>query len=158
MDPVQFSLYQKWTRSIFRSAKSGPRSGFWSAKSGPGPVFTLPMVDPIQFSKVDPSNFSSAKSGPGSSGVLWNRSAWAPRTDRFSDYDINSFITADKPLAAIYLSVLFEHYHPRYMPLSVYSHWHTHAVLVVAIRIPACCGNCFNPGATRLPDGSYKNT
>ena len=39
MDPVQFLLCQKWTRS-----------SFCSAKSGPGPVFTSPMVDPVQFS------------------------------------------------------------------------------------------------------------
>ena len=139
----------QWTRSSFRSAKSGP-----------GPVFALPKVDPVQFllgqkwtrssfhfangrpgpvfaqPKVDLSSFRSAKSGPGLSGVLWNKSGLHVQI-AFSDYDIklcvHSFITADKLLVAINLSVLSEPYHPRYMPLSVYSHWHTHAV---AIRIP----------------------
>ena len=85
---------------------------------------------------MDLSSFRSAKSEPGSSGVLLNKSGLRIQI-AFSDYDIklcvHSFTTADKLLAAIYLSVLFEPYHPRYMPLSVYSHWHTHAV---AIRIP----------------------
>ena len=135
MDPVQFSLCQKWTRSSFRSAKSGPGPVF-AAKSGPGPVFALPKVDPVQFSlcqkwtrssfhfanggpgpvfaqpKVDLSSFRSTKSGPGSSGVLWNKSG-LPIQIAFSDYDIKQYVFIvllqhDKLLAAIYLSVLFE--------------------------------------------------
>ena len=139
VDQVQFSLCQKWIRS-----------SFCSAKSGPGPVFARPKVDPVQFllgQKWTRSSFHFAKSEPVQVFVQ-------PRVDLvrvefcgtkvgstyrslFSDYDIKlcvySLNTADEPLAAIYSSVLFEHYHPRYMPLSVYSHWHTHAV---AIRIP----------------------
>ena len=37
MEPVQFLLSQKWARSSFRSAKSGP-----------GPVFAQPKVDPVR--------------------------------------------------------------------------------------------------------------
>ena len=76
--PVQFLLGQKWTRSSFHFANGGP-----------GPVFAQP--------KVDLSSFRSAKSGPGSSGVLWNKSGLRIQI-AFSDYDIklcvHSFTTA----------------------------------------------------------------
>ena len=130
MDPVQFSRCQKWTRS-----------SFCSAKSAPGPVFTSPMVDPVQFSLsqkwtcpvlVQPNvdlvrvEFCGTKVGS------TYRSLFQIMIDLLS-YVFIVLLQSDNPLAAIYLSVLFEPYHPSYMPLSVYSHWHTHAV---AIRIP----------------------
>ena len=112
VDPVQFLLGQKWTRSSF----------------------TSPMVDPVQFSlsqkwtclvfvqpKVDLYS---------SSGVLLNKSGLHIQI-AFSDYDIELCVHSfTLLLAAIYLSVLFEPYYPRYMPLSVYSHWHTHAMAI----------------------------
>ena len=65
-----------------------------------GPVFAQP--------KVDLSNFRSAKSGPGSSGVLLNKSGLHIQI-AFSGYDIklcvHSLLQHDKLLAAIYLSV-----------------------------------------------------
>ena len=72
MDPVQFLLGQKWTRSSFHFADGGP-----------GPVFAQP--------KVDLSSFRSAKSGPGSSGVLLNKSGLHIEM-AFSDYDIKLYV------------------------------------------------------------------
>ena len=144
MTPVQFSLYQKVDLVHFSLRQKWIRSSFCSAKSGPGPVFARPKMDPVQFllgQKWTRSSFHFAKGGPGpvfaqpkvdpskfSFSQKWTRFEWSfveqkciGSTYRSLFSVVHNFTTADKPLAAIYLSLLFEHYHPRYMPLSVYS-------------------------------------
>ena len=89
VDPVQFSLCQKWTPVQFLLGQKWTRSSFHFADGGPGPVFAQ--------LKVDLSSFRLAKSGPGSSGVLLNKSGLHIQI-AFSDYDIklcvHSFTTA----------------------------------------------------------------
>ena len=137
VDPVQVSLCQKWTRS-----------SFCSAKSGPGLVFTSPMVDPVQVSlsqkwnclvfvqpKVDLVRVEFCGTKVGST----YRSLFQIM---ILSYVFIVLLQHDKLVAAIYLSVLFEPYHPRYMPLSVYSHWHTQWLFAYRCRLLyACCGN-----------------
>ena len=104
LTPVQFSRCQKWTRS-----------SFCSAKSGPGPVFTSPMVDPVQFSlsqkwtrpvlvqpKVDLVRVEFC-------GTSTYRSLFQIMIDLLS-YVFIVLLQLDKPMAAIYMPV--------------YSHWH----------------------------------
>ena len=145
MVPVQFSLCQKWTRSTFCSAKSGP-----------GPVFTSPMVDPVQFSlsqkwtclvfvqpKVDlvPVEFCGTKVGS------TYRSLFQIMILSYMFIVLLNSWQRSTCQCCLSLTTLVT------CPCQ-YSHWHTHAVAIrIQVKAFVCLlrkwGSCFNPDATQ---------